>query len=128
MVNIFQSILFLLGSSALAIGGTIWGTYLPAFSRGSGRGCHAPGSMRTGPFFPISGFNFFIFFWPCSPPGTETTMIRRQRAPEVPPGPPVEDTHRTAGTTAVSKVGTEPSRFLSWRAVTWLGEQLLSFR
>uniref|UniRef100_H0YVV1 Meis homeobox 1 n=1 Tax=Taeniopygia guttata TaxID=59729 RepID=H0YVV1_TAEGU len=36
-------------------------------------------------------------------PGTETTMTRHQRALGEPPDPPAEDTHHTAGTTAVSK-------------------------
>lgn len=51
-------------------------------------------------------------------------MTRHQRALGEPLGPPAGDTHRTAGTTAVSKVGTEPSRFLSWQDVTdALGDQ-----
>lgn len=47
-----------------------------------------------------------------SPPGTETTTTRHRRVPGEPLGPPVEDTHRTVGTTAVSKVGKEPWRLL----------------
>ena len=68
------------------------------------------------------------FFWPRSPPGTETTMTQHRRAPGEPPDPPAGATHRTAGTTAVSKVGTEPSCFLSWQAIPdALGDRLLSF-
>lgn len=127
MVNIFQSILFLLGSGDPAIWkeGIIWGMDLPAFSCRSGHGYRSPTQTRH--FFPISGFNF-LFFWPCSPPGTETTMIQHRRAPGEPPGPPAGDTHHTAGTTAVSKVGMEPSCFLSWQVVpNALGDRLLSF-
>lgn len=81
--------------------------YLPAFSRGSGHEDGSPRNTRNGHCFPILGFNF-LFFGPCSPPGTETMMIRHQRARGEPPDLPAGDTHRTVGTTAVSKVGMEP--------------------
>lgn len=45
-------------------------------------------------------------------------MTPHRRAPGEPPAPPAEDTHHTVGITAVSKVGTEPSHFPSWKMVT----------
>lgn len=92
---------------------------------GLGIGTAVPGVCGQSASLPSQIVTFCcLFFWLHSPPGTETMMTRHQRALGEPLGPPAGDTHRTAGTTAVSKVGTEPSRFLSWQDVTdALGDQ-----
>lgn len=95
------------------------GCFCQPFAAGLGIDTALPGARGPGASLPSLILTFgCVFFWLRSPPGTETMMTRRQRALGEPPGPPAGDTHRTVGTTAVSKVGTEPSRFLSWQDVT----------
>lgn len=104
--------------------------YLPAFSYGFEHGYHSLGSAFCGDLGISSPSQILTFslFWPHSLPGTETMMTRHQRAPGEPLDPPAEDTHHTAGTTAVSKVGTEPSHFPSWQLVNNVfRDWLLSF-
>lgn len=104
------------GNAAFRKGGIIQGKdwICQLLPMGLGMGTSFPGAHKLGLLFRFSGCNSkkLFFFWPHSPPGTETTMIRRQHVPGEPPGPPAEDTHRTVGTTVVNKVGMEPSRSL----------------